>query len=334
MSAWPRLASRWLFPAPGLPTTTTFTACPTKAPLRNLSICCRMSGGKAPSCKVRKVFSRGKPDSWSKRERRRCSRASHSSRTSSCRNASWMGPLRTALSAMSEKLSAMVDSLRACSWLVNSVYRLLIVPPFDQQLVIQRQIHHRRRQFRQYRARTRMNECAHSLLGGGRARLQKQRERSFNLRLATTRRQVENPHIVMVSPQGMAAAQDVVGLAKQQRGEERVVIAVLGKGARLADQRVDQVAILNVLLMLPTHPRQRLQQSGAQIEFEHVRPHADRERVSNQARRNRVGIAQDPDGGKATDTHAQFLSRIERHGRQGRQALAFLAPTWLAGVIA
>jgi hypothetical protein len=46
------------------------------------------------------------------------------------------------------------------------------------------------------------------------------------------------------------------------------------------------------------------------------------------------GIAQDPDGRKATDTHAQFLSRVERHGRQGRQALAFLAPTWLAGLIA
>src|SRR6266508_1734989 len=333
-SAWPRLASRWLFPAPGLPTTTTFTACCTNAPLRSRSICCRMSGGKAPSCKVRKVFSRGRPDSDSNRARRRCSRASHSSRTSSCRYASWLKPFRTALSAISEKLSAIVGSLRERSWLVNSVYRLLIAPPISKQLVVQRQIDYPRRQLGHRWALTRMHKRAHGLVGGGRADLQEQRQRGFNLRLTPTRRQVQNAQVVLVGALGVAATQAVVGLAKQQRGKERVVIAVLRKGTRLAHQRIDQVAIVNLLLVLPAHPRQGLQSIGAQIELEHLGPHPHRERVSNQARWHRIGIAQDPNGRKATDCDTQFLGRVERHGRQGRQAFAFLDPFLLARLIA
>src|SRR5215212_1217435 len=318
MSAWPRLASRWLFPAPGLPTTTTFTACCTNAPLRSRSICCRMSGGKAPSCRVRKLFSRGRPDSWSKRARLRCSRASHSSRTSSCRYASWLKPFRTALSAMSEKLSAMAGSFSACNCPVSSVCRLLIAPPFGQQLVIQRQIHHPRRQFRQHWALTRLHKRAHGLVGGGRADLQEQRQCGFDLCLTPPRRQVQNAQVVFVGTLGVAATQAVIGLAKQQRGKERVMITVLRKGARLAHQRIDQVAIVDLLLVLPTHPRQALQSIGAQIEFEYFCTHPHRQRVSNQARWHRIGIAQDPNGRKATDRDTQFLRRIERHGWQGR----------------
>ncbi len=171
-------------------------------------------------------------------------------------------------------------------------------------------------------------------MGRGRADLQEQCERGFNLHLTTARRQVENPHIVLVGPLGVAAAQCIIGLAKQQRREERVVVAVLGKGTWLANQRVDQVAILNLLLVLPAHPRQRLQASGTQIELDHLRAHPHGERVSNQARWHRIGIAQDPDSRETTDAHAQFLGWVEWHGRQRRQVLAFLDRSWLAGLIA
>jgi len=73
---------------------------------------------------------------------------------------------------------------------------------------------------------------------------------------------VENPEIVLVGVLGVAAAQGVVGLAQQERPDERGVVAVLGKSARLADQRVDQMALRNVLLGLPAPARQRLQAVG------------------------------------------------------------------------
>jgi hypothetical protein len=92
-------------------------------------------------------------------------------------------------------------------------------------------------------------------MGGRRADLQEQRQRSFNLRLTIRGRQVENAQVVLVGPLGMAATQAVVGLAKQQRGEQIVAVAVEGKGTRLADQRVNQMAVVTALLLVATQAR-------------------------------------------------------------------------------
>ena len=56
--------------------------------------------------------------------------------------------------------------------------------------------------------------------------------------------------------------------------------------------------------------------------------------MSNQARRHRIGIPQDPDRREARDTHAQFLDGVERHARQRYQTLTFLDPAYLTGLIA
>src|SRR5207249_2977569 len=136
-----------------------------------------------------------------------------------------------------------------------------------QQLVIQRQINYPRRQVRCRWSLIWTQERAHGLRGGNRASLQQQSQRGFHLRLTAPGRQMQNPEIVLVGAQRLAATQAIVGLAKQQRGKERVVVAVLRKGAGLPHQRVDQVAIVNLLLVLSTHPRQRLQARGTEKEL-------------------------------------------------------------------
>jgi hypothetical protein len=66
--------------------------------------------------------------------------------------------------------------------------------------------------------------------------------------------QVENPDVLDICPTAVARGQDILGLPEDDGGKYALAIAIAGNGPGLADQRPDQVAIVNdgvALALLP-----------------------------------------------------------------------------------
>lgn len=86
-------------------------------------------------------------------------------------------------------------------------------------------------------------------------------------------------------------AQPVVGHAEPARGEEILAIAVMGERSRLADQRVDDVAILDLVLVPADQPRQRVHESIRIPHLDAIRVKSSFDLLADEATVDRVGVA-------------------------------------------
>ena len=102
------------------------------------------------------------------------------------------------------------------------------------------------------------------------------------------------------------SAQCVVGDAETRRRKQVVPVAVIGEGARLAHEAVDDVAILDVVTALATQARDALQMPLRVVDVEMVGVQTDRHPLTNQTTVDRVGVVTHPDG--AEGTHAHLLA--------------------------
>ncbi len=93
---------------------------------------------------------------------------------------------------------------------------------------------------------------------------------------------MQNPYVIAIGPLRSAVAQRVIRAAEDQAGEQVIVVAVLGEGARLADQRPDDVTVVDAMLAVAKQPRHAQQVGGATIDLQHLRADTHQQLGSDQ----------------------------------------------------
>jgi hypothetical protein len=134
--------------------------------------------------------------------------------------------------------------------------------------------------------------------------------------LALLGRQLQNLQVFTHGPlPRVLAAQGIVGHAKMTRGEEVLTVHVVLERARLADQRVDDMPIIDGMLVAPAQTRHRLH-FLARVPHFHVL-HADHHihLLADQAAMHRVGVL-------------LHLDRAALAHRDARQPPAAFQPPW------
>jgi hypothetical protein len=131
------------------------------------------------------------------------------------------------------------------------------------------------------------------------------------------RRQVEDRQVVLDHAAGPPVLQEVVGHPKSAGGEHRIAVAVLLERSRLADQPVDDVAVLDAMLAPTSEPRQGVQSPGPVPEVEGLGPDVDIDLFADQPAGQRVGIAADVDRAARIDPRLEPSGHLQPSGRQG-----------------
>jgi len=143
------------------------------------------------------------------------------------------------------------------------------------------------------------------------------RQGSFDKLLALGRRQFENLQILFGGrPLRQSQRQFVEGDAEVGRREERRPIAIMGQGARLSQQSVDDVAVVDFLLAAAHQPRQGLHQLIAQVHFQRRLAEENLHLPPDQSAVNRIEVRADVDQARRRHAHLQTNGRLELDARQ------------------
>jgi hypothetical protein len=124
--------------------------------------------------------------------------------------------------------------------------------------------------------------------------------------------------------------QHVVGHPEPAGGEHRIAVAVLLKRPGLADQPVDDVAVLDAMLTSASESRQSVQLPGPMPDVESFGPNVNIHLFADQSAGQRVGVAADMDRAPGIDPGLEPASHLQPANRQRRQDGHFLAKTLLS----
>ena len=133
-------------------------------------------------------------------------------------------------------------------------------------------------------------------------------QRRFDTRLALACRQVENPQVLLVRPRRLTLAQYVVGQAEVAAGKQILAVAIVGERPGLADQPVDDVPVLHVMLATSTQPRQPLPQLLGVPHFDMLGVQPDLHPLADQPARHRVNVVLHFDDAARFHAHVQPLA--------------------------
>lgn len=111
-------------------------------------------------------------------------------------------------------------------------------------------------------------------------------------------------------------AQSVVGQAEPAIGEQILAIPVVGERSRLADQRVDDVPILNLGLLPADQPRQRVHEPIRKPHLDAIRVKPGLDRFADQTAMHRVGVAVDVDQTARIDPTPDAKTAVDPLRRQ------------------
>jgi hypothetical protein len=128
--------------------------------------------------------------------------------------------------------------------------------------------------------------------------------------------------------------QSVIGQPEAARREQIVAVAVVGEGARLAYQPVDDVTILDPMFAPTAQPRQPFHLFLGVPHFEVVGVQTHFDPFADQPARHRIRVAADVKGAAAIDTHPHALAGIESLRRQGSQHGHFFLQSLASSLIA
>lgn len=144
--------------------------------------------------------------------------------------------------------------------------------------------------------------------------------------LALPRRQVQNLEVfARRRPRSVVAAQLVVRHAKIAGRKHVLAILVVFERPRLADQRIDHVAVIHRVLPAAEQPRHPLHQLTRVPNLDRIGVNHHVHLMTNQAAGNRVGIAFDLDGAAALNPdRVDVLAVIELAWRKFAQQQPFL----------
>jgi hypothetical protein len=146
-------------------------------------------------------------------------------------------------------------------------------------------------------------------------------------------RQVEHRQVILDHAAGPPVLQQVVGHPESAGGEHRIAVAVLLERPGLADQPVDDVAVLDAMLATASESRQSVQLPGPMPDVESFGPDVDIHLFADQSAGQRVGVAADMDRAPGIDPGLEPASHLQPTSRQRRQHGHFLTKTLLSSGI-
>lgn len=160
--------------------------------------------------------------------------------------------------------------------------------------------------------------------------LEQEPQRLVHAAFSFLRGQVEDRQVVLDHAAGPLVLQHVVGHAEPAGREHRFAVAVLLERPGLADQPVDDVAVLDAMLASAPESRQRVQPPGPVPDVERFGPDVDVHVFADQAAGQRVGVAADVDRAPGIDPGLEPASHLQPASRQGRQHDPLLMKTLLS----
>ena len=130
---------------------------------------------------------------------------------------------------------------------------------------------------------------------------------------------MQDTHILLGRPLGLLGHQGVIRQAKPTAGKQVVAVAVVGKGARLAYQPVDDVPVFDALLAPAAQARQSFDLLLSVPDLEVVGVQADLDPFPDQPAVHRVGVALHVQGAAAIHSHIHALACVDTLRRQRPQ---------------
>ena len=156
----------------------------------------------------------------------------------------------------------------------------------------------------------------------------------LHARLALACRQVQNPQVLLVRPRRLSLAEHVIDHAKLAAGKQVRTIAVVGERPGFADQPIDHVPVLDVMLATSTQPRQLLAQLLGVPHFDALGVQTGLHPLVDQPARHRVDVVVHVDDAARFHAHPQPLTRFQSMTRQRPQQRYFLCqPSCSTGVL-
>lgn len=131
------------------------------------------------------------------------------------------------------------------------------------------------------------------------------------------RGQEKDLQVVLDHAAGPPVLQEVVSHPEPACREHRVAVAVLLERAGLADQPVDDVAVLDAMSAPASEPRQGIQLPGPVPDVEGLGPDVDIDLFADQTAGQRVGVAADVDRAPGIDPGLEPSGHLQPSGRQG-----------------
>jgi len=145
---------------------------------------------------------------------------------------------------------------------------------------------------------------------------------------------VQEPHVLLGRPLGPLLQQGIVGHAEAAAGKQIRLVAVVGKGPRLADQPVDDVPVVDAMLASPTQSGQFFDPLLGIPDLNPLGIQACLDPLADQAAGHRVDVALHPDGAARVHPHLQPFARLQTPGRQRPQQCHLFGQTvQAAGIV-
>jgi len=145
---------------------------------------------------------------------------------------------------------------------------------------------------------------------------------------------MENRQVVLDHAAGPPVLQEVVGHPEPAGGEHRIAVAILLERARLFDQPVDDVAVLDAMLASASESRQGVQLPGPMPDVESFGPDVNIHLFADQTTRQRVRVAADMDRAPRIDSGLEPSRHLQATNRQRRQHGHFFEKSLLSVGIA
>ena len=150
------------------------------------------------------------------------------------------------------------------------------------------------------------------------ALVEQEPQRLVNTAFSLPRRQEKDRQIVLDHAAGPQVQEHVVGHPEPASREHRIAVAVLLERSRLADQPVDDVAVLDAMLASASESRQAVQLSGTVPDVDGLGTDVNINLFTDQSTRQRIGVAADMDRTPRIDSCLEPSRHLQPTTRQGR----------------
>jgi hypothetical protein len=173
--------------------------------------------------------------------------------------------------------------------------------------------------------------------GGGVGRpalVEQESQRLVHAAFSFLRGQEEDCQVVLDHAARPLVLQEVVGHPEPAGGKHRIAVAVLLERPGLADQPVDDVAVLDAMLAPASESRPGVKLSGPVPDLEGFGSDVNIHLFADKTAGQRIGIAADMDRAPGIDPGFEPASHLQPANRQRRQHGHFLTKTLLSSGIA
>jgi hypothetical protein len=207
--------------------------------------------------------------------------------------------------------------------------------PVRQQAIVRSQVRHHDGHLRGRRHRLlATHERGHRLTRQRSLLRQQHAQGIVHQRLALPRRQVQDLQVFPVRPASGAFAQQVVGQAKPARGEQVGAVLIMGEGAGLAHQPVDDVPIIDAVLVPAVQARQPFNAALGIPHFEVLGVDPDIDALAAEPAVHRIAVVVHADQAVLGYRHAHAPAALLTPCRQRPQQRPFLVETLVPARVA